>query len=133
MKRNIELLTKVRDLVEKQPEKLNMENWAWCDVEWDFDGDGYKKVVDCGTTACIAGWAVQLHGYKFLLHDGDQYAIECIARNGRVMNIEYKAQELLGLTDDEANSLFINTSKDDAVDRLNDLIDGKTHKEIWGY
>ena len=45
---------------------------------------------DCGTTACIAGWAVALDGLNPL----------------KVYNVAKRARKLLGLTDNQAAELF---------------------------
>lgn len=129
-KRNVQLLTQVRDLIKTEPEKLDMASWGLVkEIEGLEHGDTVK--VDCGTTACIAGWAVQLAGDKFLVRGfntsagGGYFVSDSVAKNGRVCNIEDRAQKLLGLTEDEANELFINTPNGDAVDVLDQLIAGE--------
>lgn len=136
-KRNIELLTQIRNLVVSEPEKLDMSSWSEISAEdlGRFLDKDERVKVDCGTTQCVAGWALQLNGYKFLIdgsrsEDGAYYATECVARNGRVCDIEDRAREMLGLTHDEAGLLFLNTSDEDVVDVLNDFIAGKTLHEI---
>ena len=139
MARNIELLTKVRDLVIKTPDRLEMGSWGTVAEDLvEFD-DGHKAKVSCGTTACVAGWAVQLHGYKFIVDaenrelDGAYFVTDCVAGNGRVMDIDEKARKLLGLTPEEADFLFLDVGNDEVVDVLNDFIAGKTLAEITGY
>jgi hypothetical protein len=129
-KRNVELLTQVRDLIQAEPAKLDMASWG-CVKEVEDLGYSETVKVDCGTTACIAGWAVQLAGDKFLVRgfnpspEGGYFVSDSVAKNGRVCNIEDRAQKLLGLTYDEANQLFINTPNEDALDVLNQLIAGE--------
>lgn len=142
MKRNIELLTKVRDLVKNEPAKLDMSLWGAVSADLvEFNG-GYKARVSCGTTACVAGWAVQLAGDKLLIdedHYDDDYPKlgsedeyekvftvgQSVAKNGRILDIEERARKLLGLTEDETNVLFFAPDgSDGALDLLNTLIAG---------
>lgn len=135
-KRNIERLTQIRDLIIAEPAKLEMNSWSTVNAnDLTFNDDGYAK-VSCGTTQCIAGWAVVLHGYVMLYGidqqdaDGGYFAVNCQARNGRVMDIEWKATEILGLTEDEANFLFLDVENSTAVNALNLFIAGKSLQDI---
>ncbi len=50
---NVNLLLKVADTIAKHPQAFDMGDW------------------DCGTTACIAGWALRLSGKRYgLSKDG---------------------------------------------------------------
>lgn len=136
MARNVELLTKVRDLVKAEPTKLNMGLWAAVSVDEIKLKNGFGK-VSCGTTACIAGWAVQLAGDKLVAYDyevpepgdsdfGETTVIDveyCVARNGRINLIDDRAQRLLGLTLSETQVLFT-CGDGEAVNLLNVLIAG---------
>lgn len=129
MTRNIELLTKVRDLVAADPTKLDMGIWALVPYDLVQLNDGGMAKVTCGTTACIAGWAVQLGGSKLLvteqdLRDGVYSAGSCVAGNGRVVDIENHARKLLGLTQDEADYLFF-VDDDQVIPLLTRLIKGE--------
>lgn len=112
MARNIDLLTQVRDLITAQPEKLDMDRWAVVQPDEVEFTDGTTAKVSCGTTACIAGWAVQLSGHKLLVHqygkhsDGSFLINSSVAKNGRVVDIEQYGKKLLGLTTEEADELF---------------------------
>jgi hypothetical protein len=68
------------------PDQFDMNGWA---VRKEVGPDSTM----CGTTACIAGWAVELLG------SGIDYdhpcAITCYAKSGK--HIEDEAAELLGL------------------------------------
>jgi hypothetical protein len=109
---NIELLTQVRDLIKAQPEKLDMSTWATVNSDSVDLGNGTTAKVSCGTTACIAGWAVQLAGHKLLVnldsrpYDGSFLINQSVAKNGRAVDIEESARKLLGLTEKEVGVLF---------------------------
>lgn len=133
--RNIELLTKIRDLVKLAPQKLDMDYWSAIPFDVVELDDGSQARVSCGTTQCIAGWAVQLQGYQFLVgpgnsDDGVYYPESCLAEDGRVVDIFDAARQLLGLTECEADLLFINVENSEAIDALNLFIAGKSLDEI---
>lgn len=131
-KRNVQLLTKVRDLIKTEPAKLDMGLWGTTPTDVIKFKNGFAK-VSCGTTACIAGWAVQLSGDKLLVREEDLCTgwetdetteVEyCIAGNGRSFLIDDRAQKLLGLTSDETDVLFMCTDRQ-AVEYLGVLISG---------
>jgi len=52
---------------------------------------------DCGTSACIAGWACRLSG---VIHEGP---LDCFKRNAA---INKSSRKLLGLTHDQCARLF---------------------------
>ncbi|BCP41489.1 hypothetical protein MINTMi27_15820 [Mycobacterium intracellulare] len=133
-KRNIELLTKVRDLIEADQKLLDMSLWARIPFDSVDTSEGPIK-VECGTTGCIAGWAVQQAGDKLFVQSEDRhldydtgeafYSVShSVAKNGRVCDIEVRARKLLGLTRDEADYLFF-VENNQVVDLLSALIDGK--------
>lgn len=137
--RNIELLTKIRDLIERDPGKLDMGSFSKISENELGRHLGYGEVIeiDCGTTQCIAGWAVWLCGYRFRASVGDLdvdsrdcYAFECIDSVGRFRSIDASARELLGITWNDAEFLFYEVGNNDAVDVLNDFIAGKSRVEI---
>jgi hypothetical protein len=85
--------------------------------------------VKCGTTACIAGWAVQLAGDFLLVQanqidDGTYNVMDSVAKNGRVCDISGRARKLLGLNYEEADALFL-SDDDDAMPLLGRLIAGE--------
>lgn len=97
---NIPRMTELRDFLLTVPaEKLNMARWF---IQNGWDHDEVEDVASpedilhtCGTSACIAGWTVSL----FKTPDNDGYG-----------EIPHLAQELLGLTDNEARILFGTTT-----------------------
>lgn len=76
---NVGALQQVVDYLRAHPDKHNQGEWV------------------CGTTGCIAGWAVALAN------------LTDISTLGAV-GIEEEARRLLGLTDREAYALFISTA-----------------------
>lgn len=70
---NATLLLKVKDRILREPENFAMRSWQ------------------CGTTACIGGWACLLSS-KFAMYRGDDYETDAIAA--------------LGITEDDAGKLF---------------------------
>lgn len=134
--RNIELLTEIRDLIKKKPKLLNMSHWSDIPLETVVFKDGKEIAkVSCGTTQCIAGWAVQLKGYKFLvgrddLDYDDHYKPTTCTKNGRAVDIQRKAAELLGLTPEESYFLFLDVDNDEAVKVLGWFIKGWSFEKI---
>lgn len=81
---NVELLEKVRDKILAEPESYN-QNKFW----------HVSAAAPCGTTACIAGWAVALSC-------GDLKALHSLTP----VEVHAAARDLIGVTDGEAFSLF---------------------------
>lgn len=82
--RNNALLRKVGDVIAAEPHRYDQAEW-------------FNDENECGTTACVAGWAV-------LLHDGD------VPRDPHGYVHEHRidelAQDYLGLDDYTAEELF---------------------------
>jgi len=55
---------------------------------------------ECGTTRCLAGWAVHLAGLDL--------AAMCAASDVDYIEVLEKARELLGLSEAQADDLFLN-------------------------
>jgi hypothetical protein len=62
---------------------------------------GALRSLSCGTSACIAGWAIHLHPRA-----GLSAAYRPSALGGTYYDVQAHAQAVLGLTDDEADALF---------------------------
>lgn len=99
---------------EEDPDFSNTIVWedaAQCemiDVE-EFVSDAIGKELNCGTTACIAGWAATAFYYEdreafndYLNGDDGYYSYK---------GVENFAKEYLDLNDAEANALFFCTDK----------------------
>ena len=83
MKINTNLLLQVRDCILARPEH--------------FDMGSYVDRTDCGTTACIAGWAVSLSRGRTPM--SDTYLIDSLSTG-------WSAQALLRLSARQAYTLF---------------------------
>lgn len=75
-----------------------------------FDFGSWFEKTSCGTTACIAGTAAWLAGWEPVF-DGEVVALAALAedvvKDGERRYTYDLAAELLGLTDDQANELFV--------------------------
>lgn len=71
-----------------------------------YQGAFYEK-DDCGTTACLAGWTGVLEGAVPLFINGVGGTTHTVrTTDGREMDVEFYAAEVLGLTRDERRDLF---------------------------
>lgn len=71
-----------------------------------YQGAFYEK-DDCGTTACLAGWTGVLEGAVPIFiyaQGGTTHTVK--TRDGREVDVEYYAAEVLGLTREERRDLF---------------------------
>jgi hypothetical protein len=82
---NVGALQQVVDYLRANPDKHNQGEWV------------------CGTTGCIAGWAVALSGLTDIsnLH---------AAHDEGELDVEGEGKQLLGLNDREAYALFVRTA-----------------------
>lgn len=92
---NVELLNKVKDHILAKPERFAMARWH---MNWppgtivhisNIEGKK-RKMPDCGTIACIAGWACELGDPKNIV-------------TGTYLE---RAEALLGLDFEESRELF---------------------------
>jgi len=127
---NTELLRKVRDQIEREPRQFCMSHF-YATAE-DIDDDIATEIPNCGTAACIAGWAFALSKY---LNPKDA--------GGLVNSPEFRARDLLGLGLKGYTNLFYSDDWPDefrvdfseaatpearaavAVRLLDEIIDGK--------
>lgn len=112
MKRNVADLIKLREIAKNSPESLDMGQWG--------------QQTACGTTMCLAGHkAVTLDGLTPLWKpcifgerdETGQYRDQVVMRfsevvndAGDVLDVEDYAREELGLTWDEAQTLFFSNN-----------------------
>lgn len=90
------------------------------DSDEDDPAPTATALIDCGTTACAAGWTCILAGDKFLDSDNVQ------TPEGDREDAMYRAQELLGLDDDERDNLFLRTkTAEDALAYIDELIEAR--------
>lgn len=113
-KYNVDLMLAIRQQITAHPESHEQRFWA--------------QRTECGTTYCIAGWAVTLTGkaMEWRSRPGPSAEIEGAWRvsdlhGGR--GISAVAADLLGLTGEEAESLFHQGNNARALARLDELIE----------
>jgi hypothetical protein len=89
-KLNVKLLRKIKKHVEEEPRRLIMARWQQKGRAGELveDEAATFNLPECGTAACIAGWAVNLSGKK----------IET--------DVGARAMTLLGLTFEQSQNLF---------------------------
>jgi hypothetical protein len=110
--RNVELLEETMQYIKDHPE-LHRQGW-WFTKQ------------SCGTAACFAGWAVTLKGYMPVFDVGDWRA-EVVALPGdrREFDTPYLAQQLLGLTLNERETLFEASNTSEMLELMvKDLVNG---------
>jgi hypothetical protein len=116
---NIEQLRLVQKQINATPELHKQSQWCRIPVaDIVVNPDATVTVpFDCGTAYCVAGWACELNGfdpvvsvhevYESMLWDSDSDIATPECTDGeKTYLIEHKAQELLGLTSDQASVLF---------------------------
>lgn len=91
---NLPLLRKILDHIDAHPEEHDQETWESA----------------CGTTRCVAGWALHFDGQK-VRADG---------------SIPRRAREVLGLTVSESEALFFDTCTPSAFDLAVESDDDQT-------
>jgi|JI10StandDraft_1071094.scaffolds.fasta_scaffold88639_3 hypothetical protein len=105
-KRNTERFREIAALIEKYPERHNQDTWMGGFVderELDLPESGTTTVRACGTTQCVAGWAIVLDEENYL-----------VARGGSVKRADgrpfvgwtWEGSHALGLTVEEGELLF---------------------------
>lgn len=119
MSRNYELIKKVYDYIVDNPDQHAQGLWA-------------IKANSCGTVACVAGHALIFSGLDIeweigpsRCNDGEEVArIRCVTMpDGRKATIPVGAAEVMGLTWAEAEKLFLDTTDEEAIDMLADMLE----------
>ena len=117
---DVVLLRKVMEHITAHPDEHDQDVWA---IE-----------APCGTVACIAGHTVIMSGLTFRVDPPDDYerthygavrSAEVVAETGE--EVDVAAQRLLGLTDDEANALFLDA---DTISEIWDVVERITDGEL---
>lgn len=103
---NKALLEKVRKLITEDPRRLNMSTWGSKENSEAAKRNSITEFPECGTVACLAGWTLLANagdqkawGKKF---DADGYLKSSIG-------VPIQAAKLLGISEDEAHNVFLNT------------------------
>lgn len=102
---NIENVTKLRDFLLTLPDE-NFDHGSWTGTAWENDGELiFEDTNICGTTACIGGWAAIIGKLIEPIYDEKDHSIRF--RNEDYGKIQYLAGEWLGLSEKEAEILFM--------------------------
>lgn len=101
MKPNVELLERTLEYVIAHPDEHDQNTW--------------RSVLSCGTTMCFAGHAATLaggswvtiedHWYGLIPEADDEY--QWAYHGVPYVLVRKRAQRVLGLTDEQANALFL--------------------------
>jgi hypothetical protein len=117
---NVELATRVRELIRQYPERHNQATWS--------SDTTVNPINNCGTTACIAGWVAAANGltvYDVEHHDDGVR---------RQMDIDLYAGDQLGLDPKQADALFYSDTNEAGLAVLDRLIETNgeaTPGELW--
>lgn len=95
----------VLDAIRANPNLHSQANWA--------------QRTDCGTVMCFAGWTAHLNGDKLIIGSAMGYGYACRAADtGEVVSVELRAAQLLGLSREEAERLFLFTADGSVPDAV---------------
>jgi len=103
-KMNVDLMLQIKHAIAEQPHRHNQATWATNSRDMSPD-------EECGTTMCIAGWALAFNG------DTVQ---DLFDRHGSVHHL---AQGYMGITLEESHDLFYEMSNSKALALLDELIE----------
>lgn len=124
MSKNIDLMLQVRNAVTANPECHAQRTWS------EAPDKTAEEAVECGTTMCMAGWAIAIATRKSVAqaqHDAGKYSE--IARCHMPASPGRLAADLMGLTDAEAtgedgdSGLFYTMDEEEAIKILDRLIE----------
>jgi hypothetical protein len=115
---NRKMLYQIADVIETYPERHNQE--AWIENEY---GEAESSVIyngeeiSCGTTQCVAGWALILNNKGLQAVDyssslSDEY-IFADSNSSNSHSIMLDAASILGLSEKDAHTLFYTTDIED--------------------
>jgi hypothetical protein len=100
-KLNRELIKQIIDIIEDEPKRLEMSTWVLNPLK-------SQQAPSCGTTGCIAGWAVMLNLRRDAVLAKRKIDAEKIydRLNKRNKDMEGEGMRLLGLPYDIAPTVF---------------------------
>jgi hypothetical protein len=115
---NVELLNKVLDLIDDKPHKWQQGSWIDGYVDQEVrEAFEQGRYTECGTQACVAGWAVLLAG-KLKPQIG-RYGRQLVGfldnDGGEVASPRFQAEELLGIDVWQAHYVFLDMPYDKAA------------------
>ena len=110
---NVPLLRKVLEHITAHPEEWNQEWWAVKSTE-----------SSCGTACCVAGWTVSWAGHGFQWDSEGRSSV--YLKEDDMRSIPHVAQDLLGLSPQQANTLFFSgNSLQDLWELANEFTGGE--------
>lgn len=119
---NTTLLILIQDAIKAHPKHFDMRSW-------------YRD-TDCGTAACIAGWAIQFGSF---FKDTDIEHMQVKYEYPVDTSIETGARRMLGMTSNQAYRLFYSPAwipedriedwlkPEGAIEYIDQILDGKIH------
>lgn len=120
---NVPLLRKVLEHITEHPDEHDQGVWA--------------VTTPCGTVACLAGHAVAMSGGEFVWQYpvpaevrqfGATQSASFVAETGRP--VSHVAQQLLGLSDEEAGDLFHAENLDELWLLVDEITDGEIQRPV---
>lgn len=124
---NLPLLRQVREQIEKHPETWDQSLWF----------------SECGTAACVAGWAAALTGGRradfgekhlsssLLVAVPDDHEYDVVVVKGqRLVFVDDRAQRLLGIDDKTGDELFNGNATMADVRRIMDEIEADAAADV---
>jgi hypothetical protein len=115
---NKDLILLIKEQILKEPMQFMMHDYFAVRLGPLNRIYGFGIPTNCGTAACIAGWAVVL---------GRGFATPKAAKDSCYVDPKQDAMELLGLTEEQAEILFYTTAW--PVDFQAKWIDAQTYEE----
>jgi len=106
---NLERLDEAIAYIEAHPEQHDQRHWF--------------RRSDCGTTACLAGTVAMLGGWRpdFGLFGGNGRTLH-VHKDGTRKHVGDVADELLGLSREQSDALFVNATNLDDIRLFRDAI-----------
>lgn len=111
-KYNVDLMLEVKHAIENDPSAHDQQYWV--------------RYRSCGTTMCIAGWAVHLAGnHEFEVESGhdDSLTVDYVRTPQGHTLVPEVAAELLGMNEEEMFRIFWTQDNEVAMSMLDELIE----------
>lgn len=103
--------------ITQRPETVDMRNWG--------------KTSECGTTACVAGWAALLSGHAKYDEDGILRLFGTAREEYGSLDFQSFGKDALGIGDALAVHLFYLTYAKQAVEILSFIAEGEDLPEFF--
>jgi hypothetical protein len=115
---NIPLLRKAVEWVEAEAEK-NIKEREWNQGDWMRRRSAANEAEGwCGTACCVAGWVgLQADNAQPEMRDGE-FTDRMVYPSGMVVHVADYARAALGLTEEQADSLFAGSNTAETIRML---------------